>query len=157
MLRGTTCCSSASFVEKAPSVIQTSSPPATVPLPSPITPTPHPGSQEEIIGALRGLDDPAASQEQKDEGLEGGEISPERTPSDDIILSKLVTPGSESSSKRKKKRGISKKRRKSIIATEEEPKVEPVVPPSPSSLMPKDRPRKLTIRPGEGSKGGKKK
>ena len=103
------------------------------------------------------MDDPAASQEQKDEGLEGGEISPERTPSDDITLSKLVTPGSESSSKRRKKHGTSKRRRKSIIATEEEPEVEPVVPPSPSSHMPIDRPQKLTIRPGEGSKGGKKK
>ena len=157
LFAGNTDTFNSSFVEKAPSVIQTSPPPVTVPLPPPITPTPHLGSQEEIIGALRGLDDPTASQEQKDEGLEGGEISPERTPSDDIILSALVTPGSESSSKRRKKHGTSKRRGKKIIATEEEPEVAPVAPPSPSSLMPIDRPEKLIIRPGKGSKGGKKK
>ena len=89
------------------------------------------------------MDDPIASQEQKDEGLEGGEISPERTPSDDVVLSALVTPGSESSSKRRKKHGTSKRRGKKIIATEEEPEVAPVAPPSPSSLMLLKRNRKL--------------
>ena len=103
------------------------------------------------------MDDPAASQEQKDEGLEGGEISPERTPSDDITLSKLATPGSESSSKRRKKHGTSKRRGKIITVTEGEPEVGPAAPTPPSSLVPIDRPEKLIIRPGKGSKGSKKK
>ena len=103
------------------------------------------------------MDDPIASQEQKDERPEGGDISPERTPSDDIVLSKLVTPGSESSSQRREKRGTSKRRGKKITATEEEPEVEPVTPTSPTSLIPTGRPGKLVIRPGKGSKGGKKK
>ena len=118
----------------------------------------QPGSQEEQIEALHGLDDPIASQEHRDEGLEGGEISPERTPSDDITLSKLATPGSESSSKRRKKHGTSKRRGKIITVTEGEPEVGPAAPtPPPSSLVPTDRPEKLIIRPGKGSKGSKKK
>ena len=149
---------SSSAVE-TPSAVQTSLPPVIPPPSLQVTPpsSSQPGSQEEQIEALHGLDDPIASQEQKDEGLEGGEISPERTPSDDVVLSALVTPGSESSSKRRKKHGTSKRRGKKIIATEEEPEVAPVAPPSPSSLMPIDRPEKLIIRPGKGSKGGKKK
>ena len=149
---------SSSAVETT-SAVQTS-PSLVIPPPSlQVTPpsASQPGSQEEQIEALHGLDDPIASQEQKDEGLEGGEISPERTPSDDVVLSALVTPGSESSSKRRKKHGTSKRRGKKIIATEEEPEVAPVAPPSPSSLMPIDRPEKLIIRLGKWSKGGKKK
>jgi len=148
-----------SFVEKAPSQTQASSPPVILPPSLQVAPpsASQPGSQEEQIEALHGLDDPIASQEQKDEGLEGGDISPERTPSDDITLSKLVTPGSESSSKRRRKQGASRRRGKIITATEEEPEVGPAAPTSPSSLIPTGRPEKLVIRPGKGSKGSKKK
>ena len=140
-----------------PSVIETSPPPAVPPPTFQITPTSQPGSQEELIGALQDLDNPTASQEQKAEGLEGGEVSPERTLSDDIKLSALVTPGSESSSRRRRKRTTSKKTRRSILVFEEEAKVDPAVTLSPSSPTLPSRPEKLPIRSGEGSKGGGKK
>jgi hypothetical protein len=148
-----------SSVEKAPSAAQTPIPPVILPPSLQVAPPSalQPGSQEEQIEALHGLDDPIASQEQKDERLEGGDISPERTPSDDIALSKLVTPGSESSSQRREKRGTPKRRGKIVTTTEEELKAGPVAPSSPTSLVPTDRPGKLIIRPGKGSKGSKKK
>ena len=146
-----------SSVAKTPSATQTSPPPA-VPPPFPqITPISQPGSQEELIGALQGLDDPIASQERKDEGLEGGDKSPEHTIFDDVKLAALVTPGSESSSRRRRKRTTSKKKRKSILVSEEEAKVDPAVTLSPSSPTLPSRPEKLPIRSGEGSKGGGKK
>ena len=148
-----------SSVEKVSSTAQISPPPVIPPPSLQVAPpsASQPGSQEEQIEALHGLDDPIASQEHRDEGLEGGEISPERTPSDDITLSKLATPGSESSSKRRKKHGTSKRRGKIITVTEGEPEVGPAAPTPPSSLVPTDRPEKLIIRPGKGSKGSKKK
>ena len=141
------------------SIVHTS-PPSFIPPPPPqVTPpsASQPGSQEEQIEALHGLDDPIASQEHGGEGLGEGDESPERTTSDNIKLSALVTPGSESSSRRRRKRATSKKRRKGILVSEEETKVDPAVTISPSSPTLPSRPEKLPIRSGEGSKGGGRK
>ena len=145
-------------VEKAPSIVQTS--------PSPIIPPPslqvtppsasQPGSQEEQIEALQDLDDPIASQEHRGEETEEGEKTPEPTGSDDMPLTTLFTPGSGSSSKKREKSGVSKKKKESS-AGEEKAEASPIVPLSPSSPTLTNRPKKLVIRPGAGSKGGGKK
>ena len=103
------------------SIVQTSPPPIVPPSVLQVTPpsASQPGLQEEQIEALHGLDDPIASQEHGGEGLGEGNEPPERTTSDNIKLSALVTPGSESSSRRRRKRVTSKKRRKDILVSEE--------------------------------------
>ena len=147
-----------SSVVKTTSVVQASPPPAIAPPPLQVSPSSasQPGSQEEQIWALQGLDDPAASQEQKAEELEEGERTPEKFTADDTKLIDLITPGSESSSKKRGKRGISKKK-KGTSASDEKVEGDPIAPLSPSPPTHSDRLKKLTIRPGEGSKGGGKK
>ena len=102
------------------------------------------------------MDDLAASQEQKAEELEESVKTLEPF-HDDTKLPALITIGSESSSRKKGKRAISKRRRKSTSAGEEKAEVDPAAPLSPSSPTRSSRLLKLTIRPGEGSKGGGKK
>ena len=91
---------------------------AAVPPPSQVTPLPasQPGSQEEPITALQGLDEPPASEEQKAEDLEDSEKTPERSFDYDTKLSTFLAPGSESSSKKKGKRVVSKKGKRSSSA-----------------------------------------
>ena len=103
-----------SSTAEAPSTAQAFTPSVAVPPSSQITPpsASQPGSQAEKIEALQGLDDPAASQEQKAEDFEDIEKTPERSLDDDTKLSTLLTtPGSESSSKRKGKRAVRKKKK----------------------------------------------
>ena len=87
---------------------------------------------------------------------EAGQTTPEQTISDDIKLSALFTPGSDSSSRKKGKRVVSKKRREAS-AGEEKTEESPIAPLPLSSPTPTSRPKKLIIRPGEGSNGGRKK
>ena len=122
--------------EKTLGIVQ-ASPPPIIPSPPPkVTPpsASQPGSQEEQIEALHGLDDPVASQDPKGEETEGSERTPEPTGSDAEPLSKLLSPGSGSSSKKRGKQGVSKKKnKKESLTGGEETEESPIEPLSPSS------------------------
>ena len=103
------------------------------------------------------MEDPPALQEQKGEDLEDSEKTPEQSLNDNNKLSTLLTtPGSESSSKRKGKH-VMKKMKKNISAEEDEAEEDPAAPSSPSSPSRPRRISKLIIKPGKGTKGGRKK